>query len=178
MDSSIELADLLVNELAKQIKLKYKDDVTCTNLVYLKLQNFGMKPGFAFAIQMVSTSLIESNLDNVVAYVGQVMGNEILGAPAEFSNDGDKFIKFQYNKELPSMFRRLGPITKQGMPPEQEFWLQVYGHFILGIYQGALLHFGYRTVGKFDFGDDSIQFSIKPEKLVGTWSSPPSVLLK
>lgn len=183
LNSSVEIANQLVFELATGIREKYKGDPDCSTQVQLRLQKFGIKPGFALAAQMVPETINENSMEQIVLFLTQQVSREILGATAEYSRDADgkqlkRFLKFTFAKEIPSIFKRFGPLNKN-IPKENKFWIKAYGYFILGVYQGALLHFGLPSLASFELNkeDGTIAFQFRWETVLGSRSAVPTVTL-
>ena len=62
------------------------------------------------------------------------------------------------------------------MNQQQQFWFNTYAHFVLGLYCGALLHFGYKATPEFRIGEVfPLTFTFQLEELEKTWEFSANV---
>jgi hypothetical protein len=128
----------------------------------------GRKPGFGMASQLLlGTSDFFDGIEHVTDFIATKYSLALFGVQATRSvAAGGKGFTITFDNK-PSWFNFIGPATNS-LTPEQTFWFRAYAHFMLGIFTGALLHFGLKATGSLD-PTPPLSFVFSLKDLEGTW---------
>ena len=133
--------------------------------------NLGKKPGFVMVALIQTNPADFENLDVICRFIANQFSREVFNSTAKYNLTSNTFT-LTYDK-APSWFQSLSPIINAGTslqtsPTPQQFWFQSYAHFLLGVFCGAFLHFGYDakpSLAKLS----PLTLSFKLEELQETW---------
>lgn len=172
--NSYPLPQLLVMEAIRELEKRFSGISDREKHVFQHVLNLGKKPGFSMVSQLLRQSNSSTDFDteeDVIKFIGSKLSVAVFGIAAKCShNSVRKEFELQYTEKLPNWFSSLVVPGKQ--TPQHDFWIKAYAYFLVGVFTGAFLHFGYKAtlantldekIGKY------LCFTFKYEKLTGTW---------
>ena len=151
-DKSVnKLPLLLVTEAIREFDKKFENMTDKNTHVELNICALGVKTGFAMASQICrrDTSDIET-LDDICKFLAGRFSQILFNVTATKNLSPQKVLNIIFSDKLPAFFNSIIAPGNQQQPPESIFWFRSYGFFLLGLYQGALLHFGYKATPALD----------------------------
>lgn len=165
------LPQLLVTEAIRELSKRFENMNDKNSHIEKHIGALGRKPGFAMASQLCRTGQenVES-LDEICKFIAGKFSQAIIGMSAKhtLTQQGSKILNLTFEK-LPSWFNCLVNPGSQQLSPDQQFWFRCYASFIMGVYSGALLHFGYKTIQREPKIGTPLVLSLVIEDLDGTW---------
>ena len=164
------LPQLLVSEAIRELQKKYENALDKTTHIEMEICQMGIKPGFAIASQLCRDSADINTFDDIVKFLVSRFSPALFNLTPQSKIDKANVLKISYADKLPSWFNCV--LSSPGLPmtPGQIFWFRSYAYFILGLYSGALLHFGYKaTVALENASLPSLRMLFRFEHLDGAW---------
>jgi hypothetical protein len=161
---------LLVTEAIRQFEAHFSESPEKASLVETEISRLGRKPGFAATAQLLRS--IPDPADTLKDITDFLAGRfsialfDVQAVPVM----GKDAIKVRYGDRLPAWFASL--TTPHGEIIEQAGrWFNGFAYFMIGLFSGALLHFGYRLIGpaSYDFTSGALTFTFRAEKIDAVW---------
>lgn len=164
------IPQLLVTEAIHEFEKKFENMTDKNTHVELNICNLGIKTGFAMASQICrrDTTEIES-LDDICKFLAGRFTQSLFNVSAAKSLSTQKVLNITFSDKLPSWFNSIITPGSQQQSPESIFWFRSYAYFLLGLYQGALLHFGYKATPALDKQPPILSLLFRLEALEGSW---------
>ena len=169
-DKPFQLPLLLVTEAIRELEQRFANMNDKNSHIETHICNLGKKPGFVLVAQLLRSSNECESLDEKFKFIANRFCNDVFQAKASYTSQNNN-LTITFN-EVPPWFRCLNPSTQH--TPQQIFWFRAYGHFVMGVICGALLHFGIKATPKFD-NSSPLTLSFKYEELQGTWEFASNV---
>lgn len=113
-------------------------------------------------------------LEEIAKFLGGKFSSALFNVSAQCQLTGkpraDQKLTVSFaEKHLPSWFNCLQSSDGGQLTPEQTFWFRGYAFFVMGVYSGALLHFGYKATPRLQKIGPSLCLVFLLEELDGTW---------
>jgi hypothetical protein len=143
------LAQLLVTEAIREFGRRFDGTNDKWTHVEKHICQLGRKPGFAMTSQLLRSGQ-ESiySLEDIVKFLTSKLSAQAFGVQATrgeiYSNP--RAIAIHYTDKLPSWFYSVVAPGAQSLLPEQKTWFRCYAYFMIGVFSGALVHFGFRVI--------------------------------
>ena len=133
------------------------------------MQKIGLKPGFTMAFSLVPRKFNPYSMEEIANFFRTTFSQTLFNVlPKCDANTDTLKISFS-NKSLPSFLHRFGPFN-QPLSQTQMFWFKVYTYFMLGVYEGAMIHFGYKIVGTITYEEKgAFSIDLRVERNNGDW---------
>jgi hypothetical protein len=167
------LAQLLVTEAIREFDRQFNGMSNKSSRVEQHICNLGRKPGFVMTSQLLRSGQENvATLDEIGRFLAQKFSPTIFGVPATKYDTSlaSNSLAIHFTDKLPAWFASIQPSPTQPMTPDQTFWFRCYGSFVVGVFSGALLHFGYRVREHvFDPRPGALIISYRFELLDGAW---------
>lgn len=141
------LPQLLLNEAILLFEKQYEGALDKDPKIETAVRLLGRKPGFAMIAQLIRDRDDFTDVDDIMKFIGSTFSTTLFGAMpfTEYDGKTKKFVKYTFTKQPPSYMSCLCT-PKTPTSPKITFWFRCYAYFIIGVYQGAFLHFGYKTL--------------------------------
>jgi hypothetical protein len=165
------LPHLLVTEAIRELEKHFEGISDRSALIEMHIANMGRKPGFAMVSQICRGGPESfEKIEDILAFVAGKFCQTLFGLPCKYAwNAATKTLSLSFTDSLPAWFQCLAP-PGAALTPQQTFWFRSYAYFFGGVFCGALLHFGYRTVASLDQKSNTLlAWNIKMDELDGTW---------
>ena len=136
----------------------------------LRMQKIGFKPGFTMAFALVPRKFNTTSMDEISTFLKGTFSQTLFSVNCEAKADkGTLNLTFK-DSNLPSFIRRLGPFNTN-FSPKQSYWFRIYTYFMLGVFEGAIVHFGYKVVATITSNEQKGEFTLvyRTEKNNGDW---------
>jgi hypothetical protein len=161
---------LLVMEAISEFEAHFHDCPEKGNRLDIEVSRLGRKPGFSATSQLLrSSNDIGDTLKDIAEFLAGRFSTALFDVPAKPTIQKD-VLKLAFADRLPGWFASL--VVQPGQVlEEQQLWFRGFAQFVIGLYSGALLHFGYRLIGPglYDFTAGVLTFSLRVEKLDAVW---------
>jgi hypothetical protein len=161
---------LLVIEAIREFESHFQDFPEKASLVETELNRLGRKPGFSATAQLLrSANDPGDSLKEISEFLAGRLSRALFDASATGSIVKD-MVQIRYGDRLPGLFTALA--SAQGeVSEEQKPWFNGFAHFMIGLFAGSLLHFGYRLIGpaSYEFTAAGLAFTFRVEKLDAVW---------
>jgi len=165
---SEELIRLMINEAGNEYSAKIPDSDSKDCFVGLKMQELGQKPGFMMALLLLDNEPELDKMDSIVKFLSGKFSKTLFGLEANVQS-GYQSISIKYNGALPSMFSYVCSPSAP-MNEKQQYWFDLYTSFMVGVFSGAILHFGKKSIPKIKkVSSDGIEIDFDLEDMKGTW---------
>jgi hypothetical protein len=158
---------LLVAEALREFDAHFPESPEKASQMESQMIRLGRKPGFACTAQLLrSAPDLGGSPKDIAEFLGARVSVAIVDIPARASFDSTNLsMKFTYER-LPAWFV---PIIGE---PHRQPWVQGFAHFLMGFFSGALLHFGYRTVGPlgtYELTASALTLTFRVQQLDAAW---------
>jgi hypothetical protein len=167
------LAQLLVTEAIREFERRFNGMNDKSARVEQHIYNLGRKPGFAMTSQLLRSGQESiTTIEEIGRFLAQKFSSTIFGVSATKTDASlaSNSLAIHFTDKLPAWFASIQPPPAQPPTPDQTFWFRCYASFVVGVFSGALLHFGYRvTLHAFDPRPGALIISYRFEPLDGTW---------
>jgi hypothetical protein len=167
------LAQLLVTEAIREFECRFDGMSDKALRVEHHICKLGRKPGFAMASQLLRSGQENvAALDEIGRFLAQKFSPTIFGVQATKFDTSPSPIGFTINfaEKLPAWFSSILSAPSQPMTPDQTFWFRCYASFVVGVFAGALLHFGFRVTWQtFELRAGALTISYRCDALDGAW---------
>jgi hypothetical protein len=161
---------LLVIEAIREFEAHFADCPEKASLIATEIGRLGRKPGFAVTAQLLrSIPDPGDTLKDITDFLAGRFSVALFDIQA-VPGMGNNTIKIKYGDRLPAWFTPL--TTPQGEVLEQAGrWFNGFADFMVGLFSGALLHFGYRLIGpaSYEFTTGALTFTFRAAKLDAVW---------
>jgi hypothetical protein len=173
------LAQLLVTEAIREFEERFEGTNNKIAHIESQIRKLGRKPGFAMVSQLLRTSTESiDQIDDIARFLSLRLTPALFAVQAKAETTANpKTIRILFDR-LPPWFYSISPAPITGntasLSPEQPFWWRAYASFLIGVYTGALLHFGLKVINR-DIGGPEVRSGIHIvltfglEELEGTW---------
>jgi hypothetical protein len=145
------LAHLLVTEAINEIKdhFRSQDPDSVRPQIEFQIARLGRKPGFSMVAQLLRSS---PDPTDITATLATVVTARLFETHADvvMAPDGAT-LKITFPGGPPPWFQSF---VGRVMGNTERFWFRAYASFVLGVYAGAILHFGYETDASFEHEPD------------------------
>jgi hypothetical protein len=161
---------LLVSEAVREFDKHFSDATDKNSNIYAQLIALGRKPGFGMASQLATNEPLDS-LEQIADFLSVKFSQTLFDVTPNRNLSPDKTsLTLDFQLKPQKWFASLS-LEARDRSPEQTFWHACYAHFLLGVYAGALLHFGYKTEAIWDQATGApLLLKFKLEELDGTWA--------
>jgi hypothetical protein len=164
------LPQLLVTEAIRELQKRFEHVTDKSVHIESQILNFGRKPGFSMTAHICS-NMPETidGIEQVADFLAGKFSQTLFGVPATRSfGSTNRHLTIEF-RTRPTWFTSL--VQPGGSPgQQQQFWFRCYGHFMMGVYSGALLHFGFRAIPTFDPKQTGgLSFLFRLDELDGAW---------
>ncbi|OHS94859.1 hypothetical protein TRFO_10773 [Tritrichomonas foetus] len=172
-DDKNTLPLLLVTEAIRELEKRFEGMNDKTNHIETHICNLGKKPGFVMTSQILRNGSDIEGLEEICKFIATRFSQSVFSVQAKPSLSQSKIFTLTFVERSPSWFQCLIP-PNSSATPQQMFWFRAYGHFVMGVFCGALLHFGYKATPSFE-KNSPLTLSFKLEELEGTWEFASNV---
>lgn len=167
MTEAEEFCSLMIFEAANEFLNILKNNPDKENLIYAQMRKLGYKPGFVAAFTNINSSSDNQNLTSVAMLIGNELSEQLFHVKPVTSVE-NRVITFNFTA-IPPKLKRFGPFDEK-MTDLQKFWFSVYSHFISGVLQGAITHFGYKAMPTVDFCSyNQFKINLRVDDLDSSW---------
>jgi hypothetical protein len=158
------LPQLLVTEAINDVKdhFRSQDPDSVQGEIEFQIRRLGRKPGFSMVAQLLRSS---PDPPQITAALATVVTPRLFDVRADVALAQDEMtLSITFPVGPPHWFQSFIGHT---MSSTEQFWFRAYASFIIGVYEGAILHFGYASNASFDHGPDgtSLAFTFALRKL-------------
>lgn len=172
-DEKNPLPHLLVTEAIREFAKRFENLSEKESHIVHHICNLGKKPGFVIT-STLNTQDVEG-IEEIGKFMATTFSKAVFNLQAKYHfTSSPKRLSIIFS-EAPSCFQCFIPLGNQ-INQQQQFWFNTYAHFVMGLYCGALLHFGYKATPEFKQGEYSpLSFSFVLEELDKTWEFSANV---
>lgn len=165
------IPQLLVTEAIHEFEKKFENMTDKAAHIELNICNLGIKPGFAIASQICRKEPNDyENLEDISKFLSTRFTQSLFNVPAVKTLTPQKVLTISFPDKLPSWFNSIITPGNAQQSSNSIFWFRAYAYFLLGLYSGALLHFGYKATPALSSDKQpSLNLSFKLEPLEGSW---------
>lgn len=171
IDEKNPLPLLLVTEAIRELSKRFENLSEKESHIEHHICNLGKKPGFVMASHLILNSQDVEGFDEMCKFIATTFSKAMFNIQTKYqiNNTGtSKKLTITFSEKIP-LFQCLMP-SGNHMNQQQQFWFNSYAQFVMGLYCGALLHFGYKAIPEFKQGElSSLTFSFLLEELEKTW---------
>jgi hypothetical protein len=165
------LPQLIVTEAVRELEKRFVNVNDKSSRIEAQLIALGRKPGFGMVSQIAATTpeTLEG-MDQIGEFLATRFSQALFNVtPTRNWNSSTKVFTLDFQLK-PAWFNSLSYGSGQ-MSADQTYWFRCYAYFIMGVYAGALLHFGYKATANLDQKTGApLLFTFKLEELDGTWA--------
>ena len=166
-----EFINQIICSAVREYEIKYSGALEATRHCELQMQKLGNKPGFSMIDLLIPTKTNIGSLTEIKDFLATKFCQNLFEVQCEVvPGKAQEVFSFKFQGEsLPDFLKRLGPFDK--ISEKQRFWQRAYCFFILGVFEGALLHLGYKAVASLTNDNPGVFIlNFIVEKNSGNWS--------